>query len=153
MRRSKNDKFKKNYTSFIKLKGQTHKWRLARWLQLGYEKSNEYFYQNLATALKLLIVVAKNRIISNRFSLVDGFRSIAKGSSRLLDMLIGLPALRVVPYEVELANEERKFLVADLLVDTKEQEKYEKYCEEMRERLKPNYKVCSYFGLYIMHCI
>ncbi len=106
-------------------------------MQLGYAKSNEYFFQNLATALKLLIITAKNRIVSNRFSLTAGAKSMYRGSVRLIDMLIGLPAMCVLPYETELADEERKFLVAELTVDEKEQEKYEKYCEEIRERLKP----------------
>ena len=124
----------------IHFPGQTHKWRLARWLQLGYEKSNEYFFQNLATALRLLIITAKDRIISNKFSLVAGAKSMYKGSVRLVDMLIGLPAMNVLPYATELADEERKFLVAELKIDEKEQEKYEKYCEEIRERLKPKSK-------------
>ncbi len=90
---------------------------MARWLQLGYDGSNEYFFQNLSTALKLLIITAKNRITSNKFSMVEGIRSVYIGSVRLVDMLIGLPAMCEVSYEEELAEEERKFLVAELTVD------------------------------------
>ena len=141
--------------------GQTHKWRLAAWLQLGYARSNEYFFQNLSTALKLIIVTAKNRIASNKFSMLEGARSIYRGTVRLVDMLIGLPAMRVLPYDTELADEERKFLIAELRVDVRfeinfnlfhlitfffylklkkpsEEEKYKVYCETMREKLKKN---------------
>ena len=49
--------------------------------------------------------------------MVEGIRSVYTGSVRLVDMLIGLPAMRVVPYDEKLAEEERKFLVAELTVD------------------------------------
>ena len=94
-----------------------HKWRLALWLQLGYEKSMDYFYQNLSTSLKLLIQIAKVRLVSKQFSILEVFKSIYKGTVRLLDILIGLPSMITLDYKSKLIDEERIFLVAELNVD------------------------------------
>ena len=128
---------------------------------MGYEKSIDYFNQNLAISLKLLIVIAKARLVSKQFSILEGLKSIYKGTVCLLDMLIGLPPMITWDYSSKLIDEERKFLVAELKVDVNvkltknsylltifnskskknEQENYIKYCELMRLKLKDTSEV------------
>ena len=97
--------------------GQSHTWCLTSWLQYGYERSNELFFKHMAKALDFLIVIAKNRLISNRFSVKNGFKSVYRSFIRMVDMVIGLPAMSKIPYGDKLVDKENKFLVAELVVD------------------------------------
>lgn len=54
---------------------------------------------------------------SSVISVVSGFRSIRYGMTRLLDMLIGLPARYKTDTAEAITEAETKFLVADLIVD------------------------------------
>ena len=97
--------------------GQKHKWRLHKMLQLGYERSNQGFYKDISKALYLLIVTAKRRFYAKRFSLLQSLKAWKIGITRLIDILIGIPALCVVPYNQKLTFEEESFLIEKLVVD------------------------------------
>lgn len=106
-----------------KLPGQTHKWRLAKWLQLGYKRSNENLKNDLSIALHLLIVTAKRRFFYDVFSLLQSLYAWKRGTLRLIDILIGIPRMKVVDYEDKLLEKEIEFLVEDLQVDVNKKRK------------------------------
>jgi hypothetical protein len=113
--------------------GQTHKWRLTKLLQVGTERANKDFFNMLSTVLKLIIITAKRRFTSKKFSIKAGFKSIWNGIVKFFDMLIGLPLMEIVPYDLD--TKERKFLVSELRVDDEDKEKYEILCEKLIEYL------------------
>lgn len=118
--------------------GQTHKWRLTKLLQVGTERSNKDFYNMLSIALKLVIITAKRRFTSNYFSIKAGFKSIWKGIVKLFDILIGLPSMDIVPYDLDA--EERKFLISELKIDDGEKEKFDAFCVKLIEYLEKDDK-------------
>lgn len=88
--------------------GKTHKWVLARWLQKGYKNSNESFYsvsyyinrfffkfsiyskylKDIAKSLHLLIITAKNRFFSNKFSILQGLKAWRSGAYDIFGKVI-----------------------------------------------------------------
>ena len=76
-----------------------------------------YQIKDLSKALQLLIITAKNRFASSTFSVWSGLKSWSSTLYDLVDLLIGLPHKKVVPYQVQLSEEFQKFLLADLIID------------------------------------
>lgn len=109
--------------------GMNHRWQLARWLQKGYENSNISLYSDLSNALRLIIITAKNRFSSTRFSILAGLKTWKSSILNLIDLLVGLPHMKVVPYELSLNEEFQKFLVSDLTVDPDSHENLEYMCK------------------------
>jgi hypothetical protein len=103
----------------VQFPGQIHKWRLAEWLQKGTEKNNIFFNKNLSKAIHLIIITAKSRIASDFFSLTKSLKAWKTGTTRLLDILIGLPAMKVSDYQSKMLEEEQAFLIAELIVDVR----------------------------------
>ena len=96
---------------------QVHKWRLAKWLQLGAIKADQAMYQSLSNALQLIIVTAKRRLISSTFSLYDGIHAWKVSFRSLIHLLIGLPEMRNVGFNAHMSTEEQIFLTEELVVD------------------------------------
>lgn len=64
--------------------GQVHKWQLSQLLQKGTERSQESLLNDLALALRFIIVTAKGRLSSHFFSLYEALRALLTGLLRLL---------------------------------------------------------------------
>ena len=95
----------------------------------------------MSNALYLLIITAKNRLASKTFSILNGLKSWRYGLVGLLgnnyfkvsiclksfflkkkinnkkDLVIGLPRMRVKPYEKRVELEKLKYFLSDLTVD------------------------------------
>jgi len=110
-----------------------HTWKLARWLQKGSARANESFLRDLSKAVELLVITARNRFVSRRFSLLSGLRSWRSSASNLIDILVGMPRLKDRTGEIDkkIRDELQKFLVSDLKVDETEKELYEEACSKI----------------------
>jgi hypothetical protein len=117
----------------VQFPGQKHVWRLASWLQLGSVRSNDALLDNLSTSLSLLYN-AKNRVFSDRLSIKQGVKSIYRGTTRLVDMLIGLPAFQ--DNNDESWDNEAEHLVAELTVDVRDEFKYKRFITRFKEDFK-----------------
>ncbi len=112
-----------------------HTWKLARWLQKGSEKANESFLYDMSQAVGLLIITARNRFISKRFSLLSGIKSWVRSAFNLLDILIGMPRTDEYRFFSEIDQKIKDglqiFLVSDLKVDETEIEIYKDVCAKI----------------------
>ncbi|ESO09434.1 hypothetical protein HELRODRAFT_168417 [Helobdella robusta] len=70
----------------INFPGQAHKWRLNLLLQKGFYRTHESFLDDLALALKMLIIYSKNRFESPFFSLSQSYRSLKKSVYHFLGL-------------------------------------------------------------------
>lgn len=95
--------------------GQQHKWRLSQLLQKGTERSRESLLNDLALALRFLLVTAKGRIVSHFFSVAQAVRALLTGLLRILDILIGVPSLQAHNLDAKIREERCKYLVAELV--------------------------------------
>lgn len=95
--------------------GQQHKWRLSQLLQKGTERSRESLLNDLALALRFLLVTAKGRIVSHFFSVAQAIRALVMGLLRILDILIGVPSLQAHNLDAKIREERCKYLVAELV--------------------------------------
>lgn len=64
--------------------GQMHKWRLSGLLQKGCERSHATLLDDLALALRFILVTARARLVSHFFSLAHAFTSLIAGTLKLL---------------------------------------------------------------------
>lgn len=76
--------------------GQVHKWRLSQLLQKGTERSQESLLNDLALALRFIIVTARGRLFSHFFSLYKALRALLTGLLRLLGKLVNSRSLVLV---------------------------------------------------------
>lgn len=95
--------------------GQQHKWRLSQLLQKGTERSRESLLNDLALALRFLLVTARSRIISHFFSVAQAVRALLSGLLRILDILVGVPSLQAHNLDTKIREERCKYLVAELV--------------------------------------
>ena len=70
--------------------GQVHKWQLSQLLQKGTERTQESLLNDLALALRFIIVTARGRLFSHFFSLYEALRALLTGLLRLLGKLINV---------------------------------------------------------------
>jgi hypothetical protein len=68
--------------------GQVHKWQLSQLLQKGTERTQESLLNDLALALRFIIVTARGRLFSHFFSLYEALRALLTGLLRLLGKLL-----------------------------------------------------------------
>nr|CAD7439625.1 unnamed protein product [Timema bartmani] len=94
--------------------GQVHKWLLSQLLQKGTERSRDSLLNDLALALRFIIVTAKGRLVSHFFSLYQAVRSLVTGLLKLLDIIIGVPSLQAHNLETKIREERWQYLVAEL---------------------------------------
>jgi len=73
--------------------GQVHKWQLSQLLQKGTERTQESLLNDLALALRFIIVTARGRLFSHFFSLYEALRTLLTGLLRLLGKLINVRIL------------------------------------------------------------
>ncbi|CAF0727699.1 unnamed protein product [Didymodactylos carnosus] len=118
--------------------GQKHRWALSALLQTGTEKAHAIFYKELSWSLYLLIIFARDRILSNCFSLKAALRSWKHGLLTLLgryyeaqNTLIGLPANKSDGLNEQINNERKKFLVIELLPHNDERDIHLAFCAQV----------------------
>jgi hypothetical protein len=68
--------------------GQVHKWQLSQLLQKGTERSQESLLNDLALALRFIIVTARGRLSSHFFSLYKALHALLTGLLRLLGKVV-----------------------------------------------------------------
>ncbi|KAK7072695.1 hypothetical protein SK128_010140, partial [Halocaridina rubra] len=94
--------------------GQSHRWRVSGWLQKGCERASDSLLDDVALALSLIVVTARNRITSPIFSLSHSLQSIWKGILMLVDLAIGIPWVQAHNLEARMKEERCSYLVQEL---------------------------------------
>lgn len=108
----------------INFEGQNHLWQLHTLLQKGKCPTKDTFNDDIAMSIKFLIVIAKERIIGDVFSMKSSLRSLLRGVVNVLDICIGMPSLKTHNLKKRVIEERAKFLIAELSL-----------CDEVRLRL------------------
>lgn len=89
-------------------------WQLHTLLQKGKCPTKDAFNDDIAMSIKFLIVIAKERIIGNFFSMKSSLRSLLRGILNVLDIFIGMPSLKTHNLKKRVIEERAKFLIAEL---------------------------------------
>ena len=71
----------------------------------------------MATAIRLLIITAKNRFVGKYFSVRQGLRAWRYALVRGLDLIVGMRNMEQVGYLAQLTEEFHKFMVQELIID------------------------------------
>jgi len=100
--------------------GQHHRWQLSQLLQKGTERSRESLLNDLALALRFIVVTGKGRLSSHFFSIKEAFRGLLNGLLRILDIIIGIPSLQAHNLDAKIREERSKYLVAELVCRVRE---------------------------------
>lgn len=116
--------------------GQQHRWKLSQLLQKGTERSKESLLNDMALALRFLFVTAKNRMFSHFFSVSEALRSLLEGLLRILDVLIGIPSLQAHNLDAKIREERSKYLVAELVCRSENEDSLEMLCLYVRKQLR-----------------
>ncbi|KAB0793481.1 hypothetical protein PPYR_13101 [Photinus pyralis] len=116
--------------------GQQHCWRLSQLLQKGTERSHASLLNDLALAVRFLVVTAKERLISHFFSVSEAVKALVKGLLRIIDLLIGLPSLQAHNLDAKIREERCKYLVAELICRPEYEESLEIICTYVRRQLR-----------------
>lgn len=116
--------------------GQVHKWQLSQLLQKGTERTQESLLNDLALALRFIIVTARGRLFSHFFSLYEALRTLLTGLLRLLDIIIGVPSLQAHNLDAKMREERCRYLVAELVCRTEFEDSLELLCGFVRCQLR-----------------
>lgn len=116
--------------------GQVHKWQLSQFLQKGTERSRESLLNDLALALRFMLVTARSRFISHFFSVSQSLQSLLTGLLRLLDIVIGIPSLQAHNLDAKIREERCRYLVAELVCRPEFEDSLEMLCNFVRRQLK-----------------
>eukprot|EP00092_Neocalanus_flemingeri_P037052 GFUD01040338.1.p1 GENE.GFUD01040338.1~~GFUD01040338.1.p1 ORF type:complete len:1135 (+),score=193.14 GFUD01040338.1:117-3521(+) len=108
----------------VQFPGQKHTWRLSNILQKGSERSTETMYRNFSSATQLFVVLARELMVGDDFSMRQSINGWSEGFMNILEILIGLPHLETSDIEDKLQEERIKFLVCEL--NSKDRETTEK---------------------------
>ncbi len=123
--------------------GKFHRWQVHNFLQKGYERSTQGLYNSLSFALRLIIVTAKNRFASNRFSVLSGLKVWKKIFVNTINLLVGLTVKVTSWNQVEAAVNFhfQKYLLAELTVDDSNKRAYNELCNKIFVALKANKRI------------
>ncbi|KAF5295161.1 hypothetical protein FQR65_LT10549 [Abscondita terminalis] len=116
--------------------GQQHCWKLSQLLQKGTERSRDSLLNDLALALRFLVVTAKGRLISHFFSVSESIKAFLRGLLRLIDLVVGLPSLQTHNLDTKIREERCKYLVAELICRPEYEESLEVICSYVRRQLR-----------------
>ncbi|KAG7173436.1 hypothetical protein Hamer_G023461, partial [Homarus americanus] len=94
--------------------GQTHRWQVSGWLQKGCERAHNSLLDDIALALSLIVVTAKNRLSSPLFSLSHSLQSVWQGILMLVDLAVGVPWVQAHNLEARMKEERCSYLVQEL---------------------------------------
>lgn len=92
-----------------------HRWRVSQLLQKGYLHAKDSLLNDLALALRFIVITATARISGQCFSLVQSARAFWCGFVMLIDMIVGVPALYVPRYSDKIKEERCRYLVTELI--------------------------------------
>ncbi|CAF0965041.1 unnamed protein product [Rotaria magnacalcarata] len=115
----------------IHFPGQSHRWKLSKLLQSGVQPANDALFKELSWAVYMLMIFARDRVLSNCFSFKAVLRSWKAGFVSLIDALIGLPAVESAGIDLQVENERNKFLVIELSPNESEKEMHEAFCAQI----------------------
>lgn len=117
--------------------GCTHRWRLSRAVQSGRTGTWQVLLRDVALALRLLLVTARNRIDHPHFlSLWAAGTALARAFFLLLDALVGLPSVSATLLVSRLQEERVKHLVAELTIEADAENQLEQLCLFVRYQIK-----------------
>ncbi|XP_037093776.1 uncharacterized protein LOC119113590 [Pollicipes pollicipes] len=116
--------------------GQVHRWRLSELLQKGTERSYLSYLDDLALALRFLIITARGRVGSHFFSLRQSLRALLRGLVLLVDVFAGFPSLRSRNLDSKLLEERCKYLVAELVCKPEQEDALDELCHYIRRQLE-----------------
>ncbi|KAH3866809.1 hypothetical protein DPMN_029932, partial [Dreissena polymorpha] len=109
--------------------GQSHTWRVTRLLQKGTQNANDSLLGDMALALRLLIITAKNRFISNTFSLSQSLKSWGTGVWKLMDIVFGMPSTGSGDLASKMRSERQKYLIAELDIKPSHRHSFAKFSQ------------------------
>ncbi|KAI4456830.1 hypothetical protein MML48_8g00015589 [Holotrichia oblita] len=116
--------------------GQQHVWQLSQLLQKGTERSRESLLNDLALALRFVVVTGKGRLVSHFFSVSEAIKGLINGLLRILDILIGIPSLQAHNLDTKIREERSKYLVAELVCRPENEDSLELLCSYVRKQLR-----------------
>lgn len=116
--------------------GQVHRWRLSALLQRGILNTHETLLNDLALALRFIIVTAKARLVSHFFSLTQALAALLTGFLKLLDIILGVPSVQAHNLEGKLREERSRYLVAELVCRSDYEKSLEVLCMFVRRQLR-----------------
>uniref|UniRef100_A0A1A9VB52 Uncharacterized protein n=1 Tax=Glossina austeni TaxID=7395 RepID=A0A1A9VB52_GLOAU len=116
--------------------GQVHKWRLSQLLQKGTLRAHDSFLSDLALAARFLVVTARSRIFSHFFSVFYAARALLNGFVKLLDMIVGVPALLAHNLDYKIKEERCRFLIAELVCRPEFEDCLDGLCSYVRKILR-----------------
>lgn len=92
-----------------------HKWRLSQLLQKGTLRAHDSFLSDLALAARFLVITAKGRVCSHFLSIANALNALLQSLVKLIDMLVGVPALLAYNLDYKICEERCRFLIAELV--------------------------------------
>lgn len=116
--------------------GRTHRWRLSRAVQSGRVGAQRALLRDVALALRLLVVTARNRFDSHFLSLRSAWAALSRACFLLLDALVGLPSVSASLLTSRLQEERVKHLVAELTIEADTENQLEQLCLFVRYQIK-----------------
>ena len=73
----------------VQFSGQKHTWRLSQLLQKGTEQSTATLHSDLALALRLVVVTARDCLLGSTFSIREALDGWSEALGGLMDCLVG----------------------------------------------------------------
>ncbi|XP_055949382.1 uncharacterized protein LOC129983778 [Argiope bruennichi] len=116
--------------------GQVHKWQLSQLLQKGVHNIHDTLLQDIALSVHLIVVTARNRLISDFFSVSQSVRAFIHGLAILLDAFIGVPSLSAKNLEIRIQEERSKYLVAELTVRPNFEDDIDNLCQFVKHQIR-----------------
>jgi hypothetical protein len=120
----------------IHFPGQVHTWRLTQLLQKGTIRSQNSLLNDVALALRLVIITARNRFHSHFFSLSQAVRGFGKGLWQLLDIFIGMPHNTPGDILLKVREEHQRYMVAELDIRPVCKREWTTFCDFVKEKCK-----------------
>ncbi|GIX77959.1 uncharacterized protein CEXT_493501 [Caerostris extrusa] len=116
--------------------GQVHKWQLSQLLQKGVHNIHDTLLQDIALSVHLIVVTARNRLISDFFSVSQSVRAFIHGLAILLDAFIGIPSLSAKNLDIRIQEERSKYLVAELTVRPNFEDDIDNLCQFVKHQIR-----------------
>ncbi|BET01876.1 Hypothetical protein NTJ_14694 [Nesidiocoris tenuis] len=116
--------------------GQVHRWKLSSLLQRGTANTHDTLLNDLALALRFIIVTAKARLISHFFSVTQALAALIVGLIKLLDIMLGVSSVQAQNLDGRLREERSRYLVAELVCRTDYEDSLEVLCLFVRRQLR-----------------
>uniref|UniRef100_T1J1W8 Uncharacterized protein n=1 Tax=Strigamia maritima TaxID=126957 RepID=T1J1W8_STRMM len=116
--------------------GQVHRWRLSQLLQKGTRKAHETMLNDMAFAVRFIVVTARNRIHSHFLSLSQALSAWVRGILQCLDVIIGIPSLCARDLDAKIREERCKFLVAEMVVRPTLEDDFDNLCQFIKHQIR-----------------